>query len=141
MPWHLPERDTHEVPTPGGHQDDGEAGGDDAGDGPTDGDRTHEGGGEPSHYGLESAFKNRYIFWMISLVVITCKDRVVYIEQDTERERQEIKPKLPGVRVYLGEDDWGAKDDRVEDEGEYYPRPRRISGSEDNVDEVSEAVG
>ena len=77
---------------------------------------------------------------MISLVVITCKDRVVYIEQDTERERQEIKPELPGVRVDLGEDDWDAKDDGVEDEGEYYPRPRRISGSEDNVDEVSEAV-
>ena len=55
MPWHLPERDTHEVPTPGGHQEDGEAGGDDAGDGPTDGDRAHEGGGEPGHDSLESA--------------------------------------------------------------------------------------
>ena len=41
----------------------------------------------------------------------------------------------------MGEDDGDAADDRVEDEGEYYPRLRRISGSEDNVDEVSEEVG
>ena len=40
----------------------------------------------------------------------------------------------------MGEDDGDAADDGVEDEGECYPRPRRISGSEDNVDEVSEAV-
>ena len=57
------------------------------------------------------------------------------------RKRQEVEAELPGVCVDLGEDDRDAADDRVEDEGEYYPRPRRISGSEDNVDEVSEEVG
>ena len=75
MPWHLPERDTHEVSTPGGHQEDGEACGHDVGGGPTDGDRAHEGGGEPGHYGLESALKNRYVLWMISLVVTTYLQR------------------------------------------------------------------
>ena len=57
------------------------------------------------------------------------------------RKRQKVEAELPGVCVDLGEDDGDAADDRVEDEGEYYPRPRLISGSEDNVDEVSEEVG